>query len=209
MDRRVLPEILDTAPSDAPEAMASRKDLIRINAIMGHVRYFRCALQGACFHKGRLQIAELGAGDVGLALKLATALKLKQPVAFTVVDRVDLVTNEVLSQFKKLGWDPQIAQQDVFEWAQDAHRQGRRFDLILANLFLHHFKDHQLGELLHTISKLSSRFVACEPRRSWVAYLSASRVSLSRHARATFCLPLSLRVCLDSCRWLGNSGDLF
>lgn len=47
--------------------------------------------------------------------------------------------------------------------------------LILANLFLHHFDDARLRCLLGAIAARTAAFVACEPRRHWLA-LSGSRL---------------------------------
>jgi hypothetical protein len=70
---------------------------------------------------------------------------------------------------------------DVLDWAAsdtptlqvDA---SRRWDLIVANLFLHHFEGHQLARLMQAIAQKGDRLLACEPRRDWLA-LSGSHLT--------------------------------
>ena len=50
-----------------------------------------------------------------------------------------------------------------------------RWDLIVANLFLHHFEGAPLAGLLAAAAARGDRFLACEPRRSRLA-LAASRL---------------------------------
>ena len=50
-----------------------------------------------------------------------------------------------------------------------------RWDLIVANLFLHHFEAAPLAGLLAAAAARGDRFLACEPRRSRLA-LAASRL---------------------------------
>jgi hypothetical protein len=51
---------------------------------------------------------------------------------------------------------------------------SRSRDIIIANLFLHHFKEAQLTEMLGGIARVASVFIALEPRRSRWA-LAASK----------------------------------
>mgnify|MGYP001605422698 FL=1 len=44
-----------------------------------------------------------------------------------------------------------------------------RWDLIVANLFLHHFEGARLASLLSAVAARAERFYACEPRRAWLA----------------------------------------
>ena len=68
---------------------------------------------------------------------------------------------------------------DALDWAAGARSAGlaasagldppRRWDLIVANLFLHHFQTPQLAALLAAVAERSDNFFACEPRRAWLA----------------------------------------
>ena len=50
--------------------------------------------------------------------------------------------------------------------AEDGSRSGRRPNAVIANLFLHHFDDARLAELLRGIARKAGVFIAVEPRRS-------------------------------------------
>ena len=61
---------------------------------------------------------------------------------------------------------------DVFAWLE---QPIRTVDVMLANLFLHHFPEKSLRALLRLAAARTNWFIACEPRRSLSA-LTASRL---------------------------------
>lgn len=171
--RRIAPEILDDLSADDPRAIASRHDLIRINALMFHVgmmvRLLRRHVSVPPAH-----ILEIGAGDGTFMLKVARRLATCWPrVKLTLLDRVDLVTRDRREDFAKLGWQVEPVTADVFEWL--AREDHPCFEVTTANLFLHHFTDADLATLLSKLRPQTSVFLATEPRRCRLA-LSASRL---------------------------------
>ena len=68
--RRVEPETLDQLTEDDPNAIRSRRDLRRINRIMGNLPILDSLLSASLLHAPS-HIAELGAGDGSLLLRLA------------------------------------------------------------------------------------------------------------------------------------------
>jgi hypothetical protein len=62
---------------------------------------------------------------------------------------------------------------NIFEWLGKSDIGG--FDVITANLFLHHFTNTELSGLLAVTQALSPVFVATEPRRNSLA-LGATRL---------------------------------
>jgi hypothetical protein len=160
--RVVEPEWLDTLPPRDPRAERSRRDLARLNAIMANARIVASLLDGARI--GR--VAEIGAGDGAFASRLAG--KLGNKGEFVLLDRQPAVAPVPAVP----GWQLATVTRDVFEWLEDP--ATGRFDAIIANLFLHHFDDAALGRLLELVAPRTTRFAACEPRRSGVA-LAASR----------------------------------
>ena len=60
---------------------------------------------------------------------------------------------------------------DVFEWL--ARPADRVFDVIIANLFLHHFDAAGLKTLLSSVAQRTRMFIACEPRRSGFALVGS------------------------------------
>jgi hypothetical protein len=108
-------------------------------------------------------------------LALAQRLAAKWPgVQLGLLDRQDLVTPHTLQAIRQLGWQPQVIVTDVETWAEG----DEQWDLIVANLFIHHFEGEALSRLLNTVSSRCRTFVACEPRRSWLALAGSRMVGL-------------------------------
>lgn len=171
-DRAVSPELLDNLPPDAPEARASRRDLRRINGIMGQARIMVRALRLHVPHQPR-RIVELGCGDGFATLAIARKMAPAWPGAeLTMVDLQPVVPQEVLAEIGALGWSVEVVTADVFDWLEGA----RGYDLALANLFLHHFEDGALERLLAGIAASASTLVATEPHRAPFAHLAARSV---------------------------------
>ncbi len=179
--RTVRPEILDRLPEADARAIRSRRDLQRVNRVMGNCgilsRAVRRALASSA-HDGHVRLLELGAGDGSLALRIATRLAKSWPSAeLTLLDRQALIPAATGTAFAHLGWTLRPLTVDVFEWARaPTQRQPAcRWDVILANLFLHHFEGEALRELLSAVAQRCDAFIACEPRRSLPA-LAGSRL---------------------------------
>ena len=176
--RVVDPEVLDDlAPAD-PRAVRSRRDLQRVNWVMGSrgilTRVLRSVVRSPARH-APLRILELGAGDGSLALRMARRLAGSwPPVELTLLDRQALVAPETALAFGQLGWTLCPLNVDVLEWARAPTQQlPGRWDVILANLFLHHFEDDRLHDLLSAAAQRCDAFVACEPRRTLPALIGS------------------------------------
>lgn len=138
-------------------------------------RVMRRALASSA-HPHAPRILELGAGDGSLALRLAARLRASSPAAeLTLLDRQVLVPEKTGIAFAHLGWTLRLLTVDVLEWARaPTQRQLMgRWDVILANLFLHHFEEDGLRELLAATADRCDAFIACEPRRSLPALLGS------------------------------------
>jgi hypothetical protein len=139
--RSLEPEWLDELPASDPRAERSRRDLRRINAIMGNARII-------ARHLGQARrIADLGGGDGSLLQG--------RDLEITNVDRIHGL--------------------DAFEFLR---HPGKPLDAIVANLFLHHFDDARLRELLALAAQRAPLFIACEPRRSAPALWASRLVGL-------------------------------
>ncbi|HTL92327.1 MAG TPA: hypothetical protein VL176_08260 [Steroidobacteraceae bacterium] len=177
--RVVDPEVLDDlAPAD-PRAVRSRRDLQRVNWVMGScgilTRTLRDVLRSLPPH-APLRILELGAGDGSLALRIARRLAPSwRSVELTLLDRQSLVTQETGIGFAHLGWSLRPLTVDVIEWARAPAQQQlpARWDVILVNLFLHHFEEDRLRELLSAAAQRCDAFIACEPRRTLPALIGS------------------------------------
>lgn len=185
LPRVVSPERLDHLAPDDPAALQSRRDLVRIHRAMGTRRIVSrawTALVSAQRAAAPLRILELGAGDGRLLLGVARSLSACWPrVELTLLDRQPIVTAATLAGFGELGWSAQVQVADVLDWAAAPRgavprAPGPRWDLITTTLFLHHFDDNDLGQLLAATASRSDRFFACEPSRSWPARVGSHLV---------------------------------
>ena len=181
LPRVVASETLDGLAKDDPQAMRSRRDLQRVHLAMGTRGILRRALGGLRMRStdaGPLRLLELGAGDGRVMLGVAQALKAQWPrVEITLLDRQDLVTPETLAAYAQMGWSATAQVVDVLNWASNTSspssppRSGdaAQWDVIVANLFVHHFEGAQLAAVLAAIETRATCFFACEPRRARLA----------------------------------------
>ena len=186
MPRRVGVEILDGLEPTDPAAERSRRDLRRVHRAMGTRSILLRALRqlkppGA--DAATFRVLELGAGDGTLMLGVARDMApWWPPVELTLLDRQSLVDAETIADFAGLGWTAGVDVVDALDWAGSSSgsrprgNQTARWDLIIANLFLHHFEGAQLGALLGAVAAGGDRFVACEPRRDWVSLAGSHMV---------------------------------
>ena len=174
LPRRVLPETLDELPADDARAIRSRRDLRRVNRVMGVRAIFVRALRRLAPRRtaapSPIRILELGSGDGTLMLGIARDLGVAwRPVELTLLDRQDLVAASTVQAYRELGWAARVEVADVFEWF-DARALQPRFDLIVANLFLHHFEGADLVRLCRAMAGAADAAFACEPRRAALAW---------------------------------------
>jgi hypothetical protein len=172
--RRVEAELLDVLPANDPAAVRSRRDLKRLNAVMLHPGIMARRMQRhSADAPGR--IVELGAGDGSLMLRLSRRLAPRWPgVAAILVDRQDIVDQATREAIAALGWDQRSVAQDVFAYLATAEPA----DIIIANLFLHHFQPRQLTEIFTRCAKLAPLVIALEPRRAKFPLLGSRMIGL-------------------------------
>jgi hypothetical protein len=182
MPRVVGAEALDGLPHDDPSAIRSRRDLRRVHRAMGTQMIIMRALKAMKLSRHEiepLRMLEIGAGDGSLMLGVAQALSGAWPkVALTLLDRQALVTPSTVASYRALGWTVATEVGDVLDWAAGGRPKppvnaNQRWDLIVANLFLHHFEGEQLARLMQAIAQKSDRLLACEPRRDWLALVGS------------------------------------
>lgn len=173
---RVLsPELLDSLPPEDRRARRSRRDLRRVNACMGNARIVAGLIRRAAATESLRRLVELGGGDGAFMWRVAQRLRgLMRTADLTLVDRQSLLGPEVGGLFAAAGWRAQAEVADVFEWLENA----KPTDVILANLFLHHFQNSELREMLRRVSGLCRVFIACEPRRISNAWAAGMLVGL-------------------------------
>jgi Methyltransferase domain len=192
MKRRVDPELLDSLPPADPRAVRSRRDLQRINAVMGHPQIMARALAAALDGGAAPRITEIGAGDGRFLLGVARCLKGRwNPVEATLVDRLDAFDRSAEPRFRELGWVVQVKTQDVRTWLQP---QNDPRETIIANLFLHHFSAPALAELLQLAARSARAVIAVEPRRGKWSFCSSRMLwALGCNAITRHDAPVSVR----------------
>jgi SAM-dependent methyltransferase len=151
--RVVKPEILDHLAADDPEAVRSRRDLRRINFLMGNERWVCRRIRG--FPQAAMRgIVELGAGGGELAAKLARIFPEARVTACDLAPRPAALGERVV-------W----RQGDVL--SDTSPPSG---GVLVANLFLHHFE----GDSLLKIGRICDGFdvlVFNEPDRAALPHL--------------------------------------
>jgi SAM-dependent methyltransferase len=172
-DRLVRAEILDGLAEKDPRAILARRDLALVNRLMFH-QAIMARLLSEHVAPPPSRILEIGAGGGSFMLGVARRLAPSWPgVELTLLDRAHLMTRERRGAFAELGWRAEPVIADIFGWLRFAG--DARFDVVTANLFLHHFDDADLRRLFATLRPLAPVFVAAEPRRSGFG-LAASRL---------------------------------
>lgn len=171
MKRIVHPELLDALPPDDPSARGSRRDLQRVNALMRHHPFLIRALRHALNGRTPQRITELGAGDGHFLSRVARTLAPQwSNVSVTLLDQQRTVSDSTLAAFGALGWPAEEIVGDALGWAGD---DKQPVDVVVANLFLHHLSEAQLGSLFGTLAGRARIFIALEPRRGrWPLFCS-------------------------------------
>lgn len=178
MIRTLHAELVDDLPAHHPAAIETRRDLRRINTLMGHARIFVRSLKKAFPKRPPTRILEIGAGDGEILLRVAQRLAGRwTDMDVTFVDLQDLLTKKTKADFAALNWKVRSVKEDIFRlWSDDS--AAEKTDVILANLVLHHFTDAQLTSLFSNAAKKAEAFIAVEPRRERWSLFWANCLSL-------------------------------
>ncbi|HXE42994.1 MAG TPA: class I SAM-dependent methyltransferase, partial [Candidatus Baltobacteraceae bacterium] len=171
MKRAVKPELLDELPPENPRAVHSRRDLQRINWWMRNHGIMTNALKEN-YSGTPKQIVEIGAGDGNFLLGVAKRTNWKNVNAI-LLDQQKIISPETFSAFSKINWRAETIVADIFDWDETAREDARPTDIVIANLFLHHFEDLKLKQLLQKISKRAKLFIAVETHRFAFPFLCA------------------------------------
>ena len=149
--RNVQPELLETYPDDHPDAIIGRKDLLLVNGIMGNHRWVMRTLKREKQPGWRL--TELGAGDGALSLKL---------IREGVIRSNELHAMDLAG--RPAAWPAEA------KWMQGDFTVSPlpSTEIVLANLFLHHFQTEQLRALGERLSPETRLLIAAEPARQFV-----------------------------------------
>ena len=150
-ERVIQPELLDTLPQDDPHAIRAREEMVMVNGIMGNHRWIERMI-----HRHRevgWRITELGAGDGTLSLRLLES---------------GCGTEATLHAFD-LAPRPKLWPKAAHWTCGDVLAQALpETEIVIANLFLHHFTQEQLLLIGSQLSPATRLIVAAEPARRWI-----------------------------------------
>lgn len=180
--RLVQTEILDHLDPADPRAQQSRKDLQKLNFIMGHNNYWRRFF-------GRLSMdasipwrcCEVGCGDGSLTRHILSCAGLKWPQGseWHLLDRSPALLPSLHPLCASHGCALHVIQDDLQHWIQNSpHIPHNRFHLVFMNLFLHHFSDHTIQNIWRGLSSITDFIICMEPARSRLAWIAAQACGL-------------------------------
>jgi len=193
MERLVENELLDGLPARDPRAARSRRDIQRLNLLMGHHRIMAKHLSESFTGRAPRSLAELGAGGGEFLLSVAQQLASRaETFAATLVDCADVFESETRDAFVRLGWNVNAEISDALAWLRRTNKE--RADVIVTNLFLHQFQDRDLREMLQLAANSTRTLIAVEPRRGFWPLLLSRFVGLVGCGAVTrFDAPVSVR----------------
>lgn len=177
LPRRTEPELLDGLAAEDPLARRSRNDLRRLHRAMATLSIVRRALDCGTAEFRPRSLLELGAGDGSMILRVAQRRAARWPdVSVTLLDRLNVVAPQTLDGLRQVGWTPRVVAMDVFDWL--AKPDDTRWDIVFANLFMHHFSSSELAQLLRGVAARTRVFLCCEPRRAALPLAGSHLVGL-------------------------------
>jgi len=161
VERRLVPELLDSLPPDHPDALHNRRDLRLINALMGNTRWFVQTLPSRVTPGEG--VLEIGAG-IG---ELAKAL-----------DRQGLRPHALDRWPAPHDWP---AGRTWFQTDLETFAQWDCHPVVIGNMILHQFPDTTLRNLGAHLDAHARLLMFCEPvRRRFSQHLYAAVVPLIR-----------------------------
>jgi hypothetical protein len=217
--RQIEVEWLDALPPAHPGAIHSRRDLQKLNVLMGNAGIVAHALREAPYVKRPQRLVELGAGDGTFLLSVARRLAPEwHGIQAVVIDRLHLLAPRTRIGFEGLGWTVRVIEADLFDWLKQERDEDREPEVIISNLLLHHFTNPQLRLLLRLVGARAQCLVACEPERNRLAFAAARLSWLIGCGRVTLHdAPVSVRAgfrgqelsdlwCPESSGWVLSEG---
>ena len=176
MQRTVQPEILDGLPACNLDAMASRRDLVKINYLMGNYRWMRRQIRRTRLSQ-QDRLLEIGAGDGLLAKKLMRTLGR--------AGSTHSFDSPVPGAPRHSQTEPEARYPGGYhaldqcgpprDWPNQANWHSANllqfsgygdYTHLLANLILHHFRASELLRLGQRLEEGGIRcIIACEPCR--------------------------------------------
>ncbi len=149
--RQLQPELLDLLPQADPDAVRAREEMRIVNAAMGNHGWIERVIRR---HGQRgWRVTELGAGDGALSRRLLASGLFRE----AELQALDLAPRPA-DWPAACGW----------HCGDLLAAKLPESEIVVANLFLHHFTTTQLRELGSRLSPATRLLVAAEPARLWI-----------------------------------------
>ncbi len=145
LSRQLVPELLDALPHADPAAVHSRRDLRRINFLMGNTRWFLRNLPRIMDQGDRVLELGAGTGELGQAL-------FRQGVHVDAMDRCP----------PPAAWP---ADRSWHEADALTFNDYSLYSVVIGNLIFHHFSPTELADLGAKFNHSARLIIACEPAR--------------------------------------------
>ena len=147
-ERLVQAEILDTIDEEDPGAQSSRKDLRRLNTLMGSYSWFARLIRALDSRPGILELGP-GCGELGRILHRKGICPAGHYRGVDLCQRPDAWPQS---------W--QWSREDIKHVSLDPSEK-----LIIGNLVLHHFTDKELNEIGRHLQTYATTMIFNEPAR--------------------------------------------
>ena len=198
--RSTLPEKMDEPGVPAAEIKKAVHELGLVNKFLGGYNVIIDALEKINLNGKPKKILDIGSGGGDVLREISGWAKRKNKnVELTGIDRNPLMTSYASNTssaysnitFKTFNvWDEQL--------------KNEKYDIVINNLFCHHFDDDELVKLVKLMNELSSgHIIINDIQRHWFAYYSIKYITglFSKTYLVKYDAPLSVARSLTKNEW--------
>jgi len=199
--RSTLPEIMDQNNLEERDVVAALKDIEKVNIYLGGYKVILNALNKLNWKKKSLSILDIGSGG-GDTLKAVAdwAIKANVNVYLIGIDINPIMTNFALLNCKEYS-NIKFETCNVF----DEKSVNYKADIVMCNLFCHHFDELELIKLLNRMNDLCNfKIIINDLHRNWFAFYSIKIITklFSNSYMVKYDAPLSVARSLTRDEWL-------
>ena len=201
--RSTLPEIMDQVDLSEKDVVNALNDIEKVNIYLGGYKVVLDALNQLKWDKSSFSILDIGSGG-GDTLKAIAKWAIHKNVKVKLIG-IDI--NPIMTKHAQLNCKdfPNISFEtcNVFDLDQLKHKT----DIVLCNLFCHHFNDMDLVTLLKRMNDLSSaKIIINDLHRHWFAYYSIKFITkfFSNSYMVKYDAPLSVARSLTKVEWFSS-----
>ena len=173
--RASSPSCSTSFPPNDPRALRSRRDLRRVNRIMGLARDLAASARhgrgrvAAAPRRARCGRRHLDAASGARRARRWPGRRSRCSTCSRVVD-----AHDARRDYGSSVGTVEVVAADVFDWLE--HSPPGRDAVVFANLFVHHFDRRALRDCSRALRRIAPAFVCCEPRRSRAVALVGSHL---------------------------------